>query len=90
MQTAAKPLEAQLQRWSEKIDHLAAKTERVGPVSFDALMHVDELKALLAIAKSKFDVFAAAPGLDQVRLEAETRQVFADLAAALKSPSPPR
>jgi hypothetical protein len=46
--TVAK-LEAQLGLWRLKIDDLVAKTQLTAvPATFDALMYIDELKALHA------------------------------------------
>jgi hypothetical protein len=82
-------MEAQLRLWGVKIDRLAAKTE-TGRVQarLDALMYVDELKALHAIAKSRLDEFRAAGATERARLEAEMKSAWEELDAAFKNPRP--
>ena len=80
---------AQLKRWSLKIDHLEAKTQMAGvQASFDALMYIDELKALHAIAQSKFDEFRAAEDTERAHLKAEMKSAWNDLEAAFENSMP--
>jgi len=89
MEPAMEKMEAQLKRWSLRIDHLAAKTEAAGiRTGFDTLIYVDELKALYAIAHSKFVEFRAAEDTRQARLKAELKTAWDDLEAAFRKPTP--
>ena len=95
MEAAAERMEAQLKLWSLKIDHLAAKTQMAGvQARFDALMYVDELKALHAIAQAKLIEFkaavlaAAAGDTKRTRLRAEMKRAWNELDAAFNSPGP--
>ena len=89
MEAAVEKMEAQLKLWSLKIDDLAAKTQRAGvQAGFDALMYIDELKALHAIAQSKFDEFRAAGDAERARLKAEMKSAWNELDAAFKNPKP--
>jgi len=84
---AVEKMEEQLRLWSLKIDRLAAKTEMAGArTGFDALMYVDELKAMHAIARSKFDEFRAANDPERARLEPELKSAWNELEAAFTSP----
>ena len=90
MEAAVDKMEAQLKLCSLKIDALAARTHKAGVrVGFEALLYVDELKALRAIAQAKFDEFRAAGGADRKRHEAEIRSAWNELDAAFKNPKPP-
>jgi len=89
MDAAVEKIEAQLKLWSLKIDYLATKTQMAGvQAGFDALMYVDELKALHAIAQSKFDEFRAAGDTERARLKAEMKSAWNELDAAFKVPKP--
>jgi len=91
MEESVEKLETQLTLWSLKIDNLAAKHQKAGtPARFDAVMHVDELKALLAIAQSALLEFkAAAAGTSRrARLKAAMKRAWNDLDAALANPMP--
>jgi hypothetical protein len=89
MEPSVKKMEAQLQRWNLKIAHLAAKTQVAGvQAGFDALIYVDELKALHAIAQAKLDAFKASEDTRRTRLKAEMQSAWADLDAAFKKPMP--
>jgi len=82
-------MEAQLKRWGLKIDRLAAKAEIVGiKTGFDTLMHIDELKALHAIAEAKFLEFKVAGDASRARLETEVTHAGNDLEAAINRPMP--
>lgn len=90
MHPVVKKMEAQLARWNEKIEQRAVRClQKGGPVSFEALMHVDELKALHAIATAKLGELRAAGNADRKRIEAEMRSAGNDVAAALKRTMPP-
>ena len=91
MEAAVEKMEAQLKRWRVKIDNLAAKTQTAGvQAGFDALMYVDELKALHAIAQSKFDKFRKAGDTERGRLKTEMKSAWNELDAAFKKPKPSR
>ena len=90
MEAAVEQMEAQLKLWCSKIDDLAAKTQKAGVrIGFDALMYVDELKALRATAQTRFDEFRAAGDAERESIEAEMRSVWDELDAAFKKPKPP-
>lgn len=79
---------AQLALWGLRINNLAARAQLAGAQpSFDALMHVDELKALHAIAAAKLAEFKAQAGPGRRRLEAELKRALNDLEVALEKPS---
>ena len=89
MELAVEKMEAQLKRWSLKIEKLAAKTQRAGvQARFDALMYVDELKAAHAVAQSKLIEFKAAGETSRARLEGELKGAWSDLDAAFKNLRP--
>ncbi len=89
MEAAVEKMEAQLKRWRLKIDDLAAKTQVAGSqAGFDALMYVDELKALHAIARSRLDEFRAAKQTERKRLTAEMKRAWNELDAAFKNRRP--
>jgi len=89
MEAAVEKMEAQLKRWSLKIDHLEAKTQMAGvQASFDALMYIDELKALHAIAQSRLDEFRTAGDPERARLRAEMKSAWNELDTAFKNPKP--
>ena len=89
MEAAVKKMEGQLELWSLQIDQLAAKTQKAGArAGFENVMYVDELKALYAIARSKFDKFRAAAGPERARLKADMKQAWGELDAAFKNPIP--
>lgn len=88
MELAVRRMEAQLVRWSLKIDQLAVGTLTAGVlVPFDALISIDELRGLHAIAQSRLDGFKAAPPGDTQReeVQAELMGAWNDLVAALRS-----
>jgi hypothetical protein len=81
-------MEAQLKRWKLKIENLAAKAHAPGGRSrFETVMYIDELKALHAIAQSRFVELQAAGDPDRARLRAEMTSPWEELAAALKNPA---
>jgi hypothetical protein len=89
MEPTLEKMEAQLRRWSLKIDHLAAKTQVPGvQAGFDALIYVDELKALHAIALAKFNEFKTGEATRRSRLQEEMKSAWDDLDAAFKRQMP--
>ena len=88
MKAAVEEVEAKLKLWSIKIDDLAARAQVPGAhVGFDALMYIDELKALHAVAKSKFDEFRVTGDAGRARLKAEMESACTELDAAFKTRS---
>lgn len=84
MERAVKEMEARLKHWRLKIDHLETKTQVAGvQASFEALMYIDELKALHALAQSKLDEFRAAAATDtkRARLKTEMRRALKEIEA---------
>lgn len=87
MDATIEKMESQLQRWGLKIDRLAAKAQMAGgPVGFDTLLHIDELKALHAIAQAKLDELRAGPETQRARRKAELKRACDDLDAAFLKP----
>ena len=81
-------MEARLKLRSLQIDELVAKTQMPGVrAGFDTLMYIDELKALHAIAQSKFDEFRAAGDMGRARLKPEMESAWNELDAAFKAGS---
>jgi len=79
-------VETQLKSWSLQIDDMAARTQVPGvQAGFDALMCIDELKALHAVAKSKLDEFRAAGDAERTRLKVEMEIACTELDAAFKT-----
>lgn len=86
MEASVEQMEAQLKLWSLKIHDLTAGTQAPGTrTRFDDLMDIDELKALCAIAQSKFDDFTAAGDTERTRLKAGLKGAWDELAAAFKA-----
>lgn len=82
-------MESQLENWRLKIERLADEKQRVGaPVGFYTLMHIDELKALHAIALTKLDEFKAGNDLKRARLMTGVTKSLGDLELAFKNPKP--
>ncbi len=91
MEAAMGTMEAHLRVWRTQIDELASRTQRPGAqAQFDSLMHVDELKALHAIAQSKFDAYRAAGGAERAIIKHELKRAWDELEAAFKDPKPRR
>jgi len=87
MPTGNERLWAQLEFWRLRIDHLAARTQLSrGEPSFEALVHIDELKALHALARAKAEVFMAGAGDEPPGLAGELKCAMNDLAGAIKDP----
>ena len=76
---------AKLQRSRARIDQLVAKELQTGASgTLDEVLHLDELKALHAIAESKVNEFRAAVGVGRVSLELEAMRAILALDAALE------
>lgn len=74
---------AQLAIWGRKISELSEKAQRAGArARFEDLLFIDELKAMHAIAQTKFDDLGSATGPQRAGLEVEVQSAWADLAAA--------
>lgn len=84
-----KKMEAQFTAWGLEIDHLMVIAKRPGArARFDSVMHVDELKALHVIARTKLDDFKAGETGDQAHLKDELERAWRELAAAFEKPMP--
>lgn len=80
-------METRLRLWQLEIDDLVARIQLSGvQAGFDAQMHVDELKALHAIAQTRFDALKAAGTGKRPRLQAELTVACRDFAAVLGRP----
>ena len=89
MEWAVVKMEAQLERWSLRIDDLVAKIQLAGrPADFDALTYIDELKALHAIARARLTEYKASVSPRRIGLEAETKRAWQDLHAAFENLAP--
>ena len=83
----ANRLERQLASWSARIDDLAARALKAEVwARFDAVIRIDELKALLAIAQSAFVAFGKAGPTEQGHLQAELEIARSELEAAIGRP----
>lgn len=89
MDAAVERMEAQLTHWSTKIEKLASRVQKPGaPARFEDLIYIDELKGLLAIARSKLGEFKAAEHADRARLMGDLRAAWTELVAAFGEPVP--
>jgi multidrug resistance efflux pump len=89
MEAAVEKMEAQLKLWGLQIHKLAAKTQKAGArARFEDLMYIDELKALHAIAQSRFDEFRGAGDTERARLRAEMSSAWDELDADFNNPKP--
>jgi hypothetical protein len=89
MDRTVKKMEAQLTQWRSKIDKLAARVPAAGgEPRFDALLHIDELKALHAIAQARFDEFKAAKDAERQRCQDVMNRAWNELEGAFKNPRP--
>lgn len=85
MKTNIPKMEVQLAQWRLKIDLLAGTVHGIGtPREYDALVYIDELKALHAIARSALNEFRAATGADRQRLQPALMSAWGELKAALE------
>jgi hypothetical protein len=82
-------MEAQLTKWRLRIARLAGAVHGVGNrKDFDALVYIDELKLLHAIARWKLDEFKAAGGEERSVLKAGLNGAWSDLELALENLGP--
>lgn len=89
METSVQKMEAQLKLWRSKIDGLAAEIHMAGTRSgFDALMYVDELKVLHAIAQERFDECKSAGKAERAHLQSALMSSWDELDTALMTPKP--
>lgn len=89
MEVPVEKMEAQLSLWMLKINNLATGIQKAGVrAGFDAVMHIDELKGLHAIAQSKLIAFRNAGASTRADLEGELKRAWNDLDAAMKTPVP--
>lgn len=78
-------MEAQLARWSARIDRLATPTESAGAAtSIDRLQRLDELRFLRALARTRFDEFRTSEEERRPSLKRGVEQAWDDLAVAMK------
>lgn len=79
-------MEAQLERWSARIDRVAARTEGVGGwVTIGEHHRIDELRVWRAIAQARFDAFRTADAALRESLRGGVEQAWDDLAVAMKT-----
>ena len=95
MELAVEQMEAQLRLWGRQIGRLAANIQSTGRrARFDALLHIDELKALLAIAETTLvelkavAATAAVGDTKHARLRSDMKVAWDELAAAFNNPNP--
>ncbi len=80
-------METRLRLWQLEIDDLVARIQLSGlQVGFDDQMRVDELKALHAIAQTRFDALKAAGTAKRPRLREGLTVACRDFEAALGRP----
>jgi hypothetical protein len=76
---------AQLEHWGLRIRELSDQVPGArARVRFDDLLHLDELKALHAVARTKLDALRAATGPQRTALEVEVQEAWSELAAAFE------
>jgi hypothetical protein len=89
MEAAMEKMDAQLTRRGVKIESMAAKSMAPGvPAGLVTLTHIDELKALHAITRSKFEEYRVASTGGRERLRHSLKGAWRDLDAAFKKPRP--
>ena len=82
-------MESQLEHWRLKIERLADEKQRAGsPGGYYTLMHIDEMKALHAVARTKLDEFKAGNDLNRARLMTGMMKSLDELGSALKKTKP--
>jgi hypothetical protein len=78
-------MEAQLGRWSARIDRLSAVTESAGArATIGEHLHVDELRAFRAIAQARFDEYRTSAAELRKDLRIAVEQAWNDLATAMR------
>ncbi len=84
-ETRLEKMEAQLERWSTRIDQLAARTEDAGALTtIGEHLRLDELRICRAIARAKFEEYRTAGEERRQSLRGGVEQAWGDLAAAMK------
>lgn len=79
--------ERRLASWSFRIDDLAARSLKADiRCRFDAVLHVDELKALLAIAESAFVALGRAGRAEKEHLQEEMESACREIEAVIGQP----
>ena len=75
-------MEAQLERWSARIDRVAARTEVVGAfVSIEEHHRIDELRVRRAIAQARFEAYRTADPAKRESQGMEDMESFGDSTA---------
>jgi len=78
-------MQAQLGRWSARIDQLAAGIENAGSrATIGEHQRVDELRVCRVIAQARLDEYRTAGEERRQGLEDSVAQAWGDLAAAMK------
>jgi hypothetical protein len=76
---------AQLERWSARIDQLAAVIENAGArATIGEHQRVDELRVCRAIAQARFEEYQTSREERRQSLTGGVEQAWVDLAAAMK------
>lgn len=89
MEAAIAEMEAQLRSWQRTIDRLSAAVHGIGAgMEFDALVYIDELKALHAIARFRLEEFKAARGGERTRLKEGLKSAWKELDSAVADLDP--
>jgi hypothetical protein len=82
--TAVRKTEAQLTLWAEEIKKREARLQTPGrEARFAAVLHVDELRVMLATVRARFEALQAHPAGERDRLTSEFAHAWKDLAAAI-------
>jgi hypothetical protein len=80
--------ETQLRKWHQVTTRLASSIHGVGDQKdFDALVYIDELKLLCAIAQSKLDEYKSADRPNRCQQEAGLKRAWDDLGEAVENQS---
>lgn len=79
-------MEAQLGRWSDRIDRLTAVTDSVGArATIGEHLRNDELRAFRAIAQARFDEYRTSATELRAGLQAAVEQAWNDLASVMRT-----
>jgi hypothetical protein len=82
--TAVRKTEAQLTLWAEEIKEREARLLIPGrEARFAAVLHVDELRVMLATARARFEALQADPTGKRDLLKSEFDHAWKELAAAI-------
>jgi hypothetical protein len=91
VERAMKRMEEQLEAWGRKIDFMVSEEQLAGNrPEIDALLRLDELKLLYAVAREKLDEFKAGEkkGAGERTLrKGELEKAWRELEAAFKKPA---